>query len=300
MPSRSDLPDLRYFLAVARHRSFRRAGVEMGLSASALSHALKALEARLGVRLLHRTNRSVTLTAAGEELRSKLDEPFASIDAALDDLNRGRGSPTGRVRINLPRDASILLLDPVLPTFARRYPDVALEVTPQDQRVDIVASGFDAGVRYGGTVPEDMVAQRLSPDLRWVVVGSPGYLAEAGQPRHPLDLLRHRCVRIRLGDDRIYRWEFERGDEALDLDVPGSVTTICSTLGFTLATAGAGLFYCLEARAAPLLASGALEAVLDDWAPTGPGFFAYYSGRRQVPHGLRLLLDTIREIKPLG
>lgn len=298
--SQPNLPDLRYFLAVAKHRSFRRAGLELGVSNSALSHAIANMEARLGVRLFHRTNRSVTLTAAGEELQARIEAPLDAIDTALDDLNRERRSPTGRVRINTPRDASTLLLAPVLPTFLHRYPDLAVEVTPEDHYVDIVAGGYDAGIRYGGTVPEDMVAQRLSPDLKWIVVGAPSYLDQAGRPEHPQDLLRHRCVRIRTGNDRIYRWEFERDGEAFELDVPGSFTTSCSTLSFQATVGGAGLFYCLEARAAPYLMSGELETVLADWTPSGPGFFIYYSGRKQVSHGLRLLVDTIRELKPLN
>lgn len=297
--SQFNLPDLRYFLAVAKHRSFRRAALELGVSNSALSHAIANMEARLGVRLFHRTNRSVTLTAAGEELQDRIEAPLDAIHTALDDLNRERRSPTGRIRINAPRDASTLLLAPVLPTFLRRYPDLAVEVTPEDQFVDIVAGGYDAGIRYGGTVPKDMIAQRLSPDLKWIVVGAPAYLAEAGRPEHPHDLLRHRCVRIRTGNDRIYRWEFERDGEAFELDVPGSFTTSCSTLSFQATVSGAGLFYCLQARAAPYLASGELETVLADWTPSGPGFFIYYSGRKQVSHGLRLLMDTIRDLKPL-
>lgn len=300
MSSRSDLPDLRYFLAIARHGNFRRAGTEIGLSASALSHAMKALEARLGIRLLHRTNRSVTLTAAGENLHRKLERPFQAIDAALDDLNAQRATPTGRIRVNLPYDASILLLHPILPTFIRRWPGVAIEVTPEDRYVDLAASGCDAGVRYGGTVPDDMVSQRLSPDLKWVVVGSPSYLEREGRPRHPNELSAHQCVRIRTGQDRLYRWEFESQDESFAIDAPGSLTTISSTLGIEMARAGTGLFYCLEARVANLLQTGELEVVLRDWTPKGPGFFVYYSSRRQVPHGLRLLIDLIREAKPIG
>lgn len=300
MHSRADLPDLRYFLSIARHRNFRQAGAEIGLSASALSHALKGLEARLGVRLVHRTNRSVTLTAAGEELRRKIESPFAAIDAAVDDLNAQKSAPSGRVRINLPRDACALLLHPVLPTFLQRWPDIEVEVTPEDRYLDVIAAGYDAGVRYGGTVPEDMVAQRVSPDLKWVVVGAPSYLDRVGRPSHPSDLAEHRGIRIRTGADRIYCWEFERGEDAFELDLPGGLTTMSSDLGIAAATAGAGLFYCLQARVAGELRTGALETVLDRWTPVGPGFFIYYSSRRQVPVGVRLLVDLIREMKPLG
>ena len=207
---RANLADFSYFLAIAKHRSFRRASLELGVSASALSHALKGLEARLGVRLLNRTNRSVTLTAAGEELFSAVDAPFAAIGSAVEALNRHRGEPAGRVRLNVMEHASALLLAPVLPTFVDRYPKVEVDVRVSNHLLDVIDTGADAGIRYGDTVPEDMIAQRLSADIRWVVVGAPAYLERYGAPTHPNDLIAHRCLRIRLGNDRIYHWEFEK------------------------------------------------------------------------------------------
>src|SRR6266702_2440691 len=221
---RADLADLAYFLEVAKHRSFRRAGVELGVSASALSHALRGLEERLGVRLLNRTSRSVKLTAAGEELQTAILKPFDDIGRAMEVVNKFRDAPAGRIRLSVPTEAAELLVGPVLATFAERYPDVELEISVSNRMIDVIDSGFDAGIRYGGTVPEDMVAQRLSADIRWVVVGSPQYLARFGTPTHPQDLADHRCFKIRLGDDRIYRWEFERGQEKLDVISPGQIT----------------------------------------------------------------------------
>ncbi len=165
--NRIDLADYSYFLAIARHRNFRRAGVELGVSTSALSHSLKGLETRIGIRLINRTNRSVTLTAAGEELQAAISDPFDRIEQAVDSLNRFRDVPKGRIRLNVPSDAASLLLGPALPHFVERYPDIALDLAVSNQLVDVIDGGFDAGIRYGGTVPEDMIAQRLSADIRW-------------------------------------------------------------------------------------------------------------------------------------
>jgi DNA-binding transcriptional LysR family regulator len=275
--SRSDLADFSYFLAIARHRSFRRAGLELGVSASALSHSLKGLEGRLGVRLLNRTNRSVTLTAAGEELLAGIDAPFDAIGAAVEGLNRHRGEPTGRIRLNVLEHASSLLLAPVLPVFVERYPDVEIAVTVTN-----------------------MIAQSLSGDIRWVVVGAPAYLARFGTPEHPRDLLQHKCLRIRLGDDSIYHWEFENGAETLAIDVPGAITIDATQLALDLVVGGVGLAYLPEPCVLPLVRQGALHVVLPEWASTGSGFHIYYSGRRQLPTGLRLLIDLVRQLRPLG
>ena len=298
--SRTDLADFSYFLAIARHRSFRRAGLELGVSASALSHALKGLETRLGVRLLNRSSRSVTLTAAGEELRAAIGAPFDAIGSAIEVLNRYREEPAGRIRLNVLEHAATLLLAPVLPAFVDRYPDIEIDVCVSNHLVDVVAAGADAGIRYGGTVPEDMIAQRLSSDIRWVVVGAPAYLEHFGTPEHPRDLVAHRCLRIRLGDDSIYRWEFEKGEEALAIDVPGAITIDETQFALALATGGAALAYLPEPCVTPLVESGDLRLLLEDWSSMGSGFHIYYSGRRQLPTGLRLLIDLIREMRPLG
>jgi DNA-binding transcriptional LysR family regulator len=297
---RSDLADLTYFLAIAKHRSFRRAALELGISASALSHAMRGLESRLGIRLLNRTNRSVTLTAAGEELQEAINSPFDAIGRAVENINRYRDGPSGRIRLNVPSDAAILLLDPILPVFVDRYPDVEIDIAINNQLIDVIESGFDAGIRYGGTVPEDMIAQRLSADIRWVVAGSPAYLERFGTPQHPNDLQRHRCLRSRLGDERMYRWEFERDGEQIQVAVPGGLILDDSRFVLALMAGGAGLMYSPESVLEPLLTAGTAKLVLEEWAMPGQGFHIYYPSRRQMPAGLRLLIDLIREIRPLG
>lgn len=300
MLSRADLADFAYFMAIARHRSFRKAAQEMGVTPSALSHAMTALEERRGVRLLNRTTRSVTLTAAGEDLYAMIDEPLGTISEASENLNRLRDTPAGRVRINILEDAAPLLLIPVLPTFVERYPDVELDTSVTNRLVDVIGEGFDAGIRYGGTVPEDMVAQRLSPPLRWIAAASPAYLERFGIPAHPDDLRDHRCIGIRLGNDQLYRWEFARDGESLAVDTPGTLTVDESHCAVGLGCAGAGIIYGVEPNLRPHLAAGTLQCVLGDWAPTGEGFHIYYSSRRQVPTALRLLIELIRELRPMG
>lgn len=297
---RSDLADLSYFLEIAKRRNFRRAGIELGVSASALSHALRGLEERLGVRLFNRTSRSVTLTAAGEALQAAIVQPFDEIGQALDVVNRFRDTPTGRVRLNVPTEAADHLVAPVMAAFLERYPDVEIEIAVSNRMIDVIERGFDAGIRYGGTAPEDMIAQRLSADVRWVVVAAPAYLARFGAPEHPRDLPSHHCIRIRLGDESIYRWEFQRGDEQLEVSVPGGLLIDHAGLGLAAVRDGAALMYVPEMSVRRDLQEGRLRTVLDDWAPMGPGFYIYYSSRRQAPTALRLFIDLVRELKPLG
>lgn len=297
---RSDFADLTYFLEIAKHRNFRKAGLELGVSASALSHALRGLEERLGVRLLNRTSRSVTLTAAGEALQAAVIHPFDQIGQAFEVVNRYRDAAMGRVRLSVSSDAADYLVAPVITTFVERYPDVEIEVSVSNRLIDVVESGFDAGIRYGGTVPEDMVAQRLSADIRWVVVASPAYLDRFGTPDHPDDLQRHRCIQIRIGDESLYRWEFERGEEQLMVKAPGPLIVNDGRLGLAAACDGAGLMYVPDTMVRFELARGALRTVLDGWAPLSGGYHIYYSSRRHVPSGLRLFVDLVRELRPLG
>lgn len=297
--SRADLADFAYFLAIAKHGSFRRAATSMGVTTSALSHAITASEGRRGVRLLNRTTRSVTLTAAGEELRTAIEVPMQLIAAAGENLDRYRDAPAGRVRINVLEDAVELLLKPVMPIFVDRYPDVALDISVTNRMIDVVGSGFDAGIRYGGTVPEDMIAQRLSPDLRWIAAASPSYLARFGAPNDPQDLRNHRCVGIRLGNDQVYQWEFEREGDECAVTTPGPLTIDGSHVAIAFGLCGVGIIYATQAALSSYLDSGALQLVLEDWASPGSGFHVYYSGRRHLPTGLRLLIDLIREVQPL-
>ena len=297
---RSDFADLSYFLEIAKHRNFRRAGLELGISASALSHALRGLEERIGVRLLNRTSRSVTLTAAGEELRAAILEPFEEIGQAMEVLNRFRDAPAGRIRLSVPTEAADFVVGPVLPAFLERYPDVEIEISVSNHMIDVIESGFDGGIRYGGTVPEDMIAQRLAPDFRWVVVAAPAYLERFGAPAHPNELQNHRGVRIRIGDERVYRWEFERGDEQIAVDVPGALLIDQGHVALPVVKQGAALMYVPDFMVAQSVKDGVLTTVLDDWAAAGPGFHIYYSSRRQVPAGLRLFVELVREMRPLG
>lgn len=298
--SRANLADFVYFLAIARHQSFSRAGQEVGISASALSHAIKGLETRIGVRLLNRTTRSVTLTDAGERLHQAISMPMKEIDDAMEILNKFRDEPTGRIRLNILSDAADLLLGPVLPVFMDRYPEIQVDLTVTNLIVDVIGGGHDAGIRYGGTVPEDMIAQRLSADIRWVVAGTPDYLERFGVPKHPDDLHNHRCLRIRLGTGAMYDWEFEKGEQKLAIAVPGMITIDETRVGLSLVRNGAGLMYAPGPAMRPLLESGEVVTVLDDWASVAPGFHMYFSSHRQLPTGLRLLIDLIREIQPLG
>lgn len=298
--ARSDVADFLYFLAIARHGSFRRAALEIGVTTSAVSHAMRSLEARRGVRLLNRTTRSVTLTAAGEELRSQIEAPLEAIGRAADNLDRYRDVPVGRIRLNVLEDAVPLLLDPVMLTFAERYPEVSVDVSVSNRMIDVIEGGFDAGIRYGGTVPEDMIAQRLSPDLRWITVAAPAYVERFGQPITPEELHDHRCIGIRLGTEQVYGWEFERDGSETTVKVSGQVTVDASSAALGFALAGVGIAYGTEAIFARYLQRGELIQVLAEWSPMGPGFHLYYSGRRQLPTGLRLLADVIREVRPLG
>jgi DNA-binding transcriptional LysR family regulator len=185
-------------------------------------------------------------------------------------------------------------------TFLDRYPDVEIEISVSNRMIDVTESGFDAGIRYGGTVPEDMITQRLSRDIRWVVVGAPSYLAQHGTPTHPNDLLNHRCIRIRIGDDSIYRWEFERGTEHLAIDVPGALIVDHGEVALNAVREGAALLYAADPMVENDLETGVLRSVLADWSPLGPGFHIYYSSRRQIPVALRLFIELVREMKPLG
>ncbi|MBB4403097.1 MULTISPECIES: LysR family transcriptional regulator [Rhizobium/Agrobacterium group] len=294
MRQKTDFADLESFITIARVGGFKKAGALRGVSGSALSHAMRGLETRLGVRLFHRTSRSIRLTAAGEMLVEELEPNFHGIQLALDRLDNFRQGPAGRVRVTALRDASTLLLARKMPSFTELYPDIEVEIMVDDRFVDMVSEGFDAGIRYGGTVPDGMIASKLTDKLEWVVVGSPAYLKENGRPEKPEDLLTHKCIRIRTGTDRIYRWELGDGERSVSIDVPGQLMLGDSELSIAMAVSGAGLFYCLKNRVEQEVAEGRLEIVLPEWTSMGPGFYAYYASHRQVPSALRTLLDHLK------
>ncbi|MBP0638007.1 LysR family transcriptional regulator [Cupriavidus sp. AcVe19-6a] len=292
--SRAELADLNSFRIVARLLSFKQAAVELGVSSSALSHAIRNLEARLGVRLLNRTTRAVALTEAGANLANRLELGFQEIGDALEEVNKHRDRPVGRLRLNVLSDGARLVLAKLLPSFLHDYPDVEVEVAVEDKVVEILAAGFDAGIRFGGTIPEDFVAVPLGENLKWVAAASPRYLKRHKPPRVPEDLRTHTCIQIRTGQGVIYRWDFQKGGDRRTIDVPGQLCVNETTLGVEMALAGVGITYCLQARIAEHLERGELQVVLGDWAPMEPAFHLYYPSRRQMPPGLRELIDHFR------
>jgi len=292
--TRSDLTELNVFLSLTRSRSFRVSSLELDVSSSAISHSLRNLQNRLGVKLMNRTSRSVVPTVLGETLAKQLEVGFESIGTALDALEQHRNFPVGRLRLNIPYDASVLLLHPVLAGFVTAYPSIDLDIAVDDRIVDIVADGFDAGIRYGNSVPRDMVAVPLTQPLRWVVVGSPAYLARRGRPLRPADLRSHACVRMRLGDKTLYKWELEKGNEFERIDVPGPICVNNTQSVLNAVTNGIGLGYCLERHARDFVRTGQLEIVLADWAALGEPLMMYYTSRRQPAPGLKQLIETIQ------
>jgi DNA-binding transcriptional LysR family regulator len=239
----NDLSALSAFLAVAEERSFTRAAKRLGVSPSAMSHAMRALEEGIGVRLLSRTTRSVALTDAGEDLLARLRPALIDIQGALDRVSGLRNKPAGRVRLLVPRLAASTVLAPKLGQFARDYPDILLDVTTDDSRMDIVAEGFDAGIHFGEYIEKDMIAVRLSPDQRPAIVSSPEYVKSHGRPKSPRDLLGHRCINFRHGDAGLYRWEFEKGKKSLSVAVNGPLIVDDLDLVIRAVLEGVGFAY---------------------------------------------------------
>jgi DNA-binding transcriptional LysR family regulator len=289
-----DLNVLSAFAVVADERSFTRAARKLGVSPSALSHAIRGLEERLGIRLLARTTRSVAPTEAGDQLLARLKPALNDVRDALDGLARLRERPAGRVRIVVSPLAGAMVLAPKLGEFVRTYPDVMLDVTTAADRVDLVAGRFDAGIQLGEYVERDMIAVRVSRDQRAAIVGSPQYLAAHGTPDSPRELTRHRCVNFRRGDLGLYKWEFEKDSQSLSVAVEGSVVVDTVELLLAAAVDGAGLAFAFEQHVTPLLADGRLVRVLDDWCAPFPGYFLYYASRRQQSRALAALIDTLR------
>jgi DNA-binding transcriptional LysR family regulator len=291
---RDELSVMSAFLAVADERSFTKAAKRLRVTQSALSHAIRGLEEHVGVRLLARTTRSVAPTEAGEQLLAELRPALTGIRGALDRIGGLREKPRGRVRLLIPRLAAMCVLGPRLAEFARNYPDIVLDVSTDETRLDLVASGFDAGVQYGEFIQQDMVAVRVSPDHRPAVVGAPAYFADHPTPNSPHDLLDHRCINYRHGSGEVYRWELDKGDQSLTVAVNGPLITNDIALLTRAAIDGVGLAFMSEEQAAPHLASGVLLRVLEDWCPPFPGFFLYYPSRRQQPAALTALIETLR------
>jgi len=294
--ARPSLNDLTAFMAVATHRSFRRAADELGAAPSTLSHAIRALEDRMGVRLLNRTTRSVSPTEAGLQLLDRLQPALVLLDEALESVAEFRGRVAGAVRINAPRLAAAIIVRDVLPLMSERFPEVTVDVVVEGELVDIVSGGFDAGVRLVGMIPRDMIAAPLSGGLRFLCVASPAYLDRAGIPAAPDDLKRHRCIGHRLPSGKLYRWEFERAGQAMTVDVAGSVVLDDEDLMVDAAVKGLGVAYVAGPAAAAALATGQVCEVLSPWTQATEGLAVYYPGHRSVPPPLRAFLDVVREI----
>jgi DNA-binding transcriptional LysR family regulator len=282
------------FAAIARHGGFRRAAVERGVSPSTLSQTLRDLEAGLGVRLLNRTTRSVALTDAGAALLAALQPALGQIAEAVDAARSAQAAPSGPLRINAPEPAVEWVLAPMAADFMIAYPEVRLEVTAEAAMVDIVAKGFDAGVRWGESLAQDMVAVPLGPPQRFVVVAAPALIARVGAPGHPSDLLHRPCLRVRFASGAEPAWEFERDGESLKVAVQGALITNSPPLLMQAALDGAGFLHTFDAAAEPHLKSGRLVEVLADWSDRFPGPFLYYPSRRNPPSALRAFVDFVQ------
>lgn len=294
-----DLADLGAFLAVAQARGFREAARTAGQSASTLSEAVRRLETRLGVRLLHRTTRSVTPTEAGARLIERLGPALGEVDAALEMVNLFRDQPAGTLRLNVPVSAARLVLPAILPGFLAAFPDIQVEIVADDGFVDMVASGCDAGIRYDERLEQDMIAVPIGPRIqRFAAAAAPAYLNRRGRPQHPRDLLAHDCLRGRFTSGALTTpWEFERGDEIVRIEPTGPLIASvggAADLLVDMAIAGSGIIVMFEDWLRPALDRGALEPVLEPWWQAFSGPFLYYSDRRLVPPALRAFIDFIK------
>ena len=292
---RENVNDLLAFLAVARERSFTRAAAQLGVSQSALSHTIRGLEERLGLRLLTRTTRSVAPTEAGERLLNSVGPHFEGIETALAALSALREKPAGTIRITSGDHAAGGILWPVIAKLLPDYPDIKVEIFVDNGLTDIVAERYDAGVRLGEQVANDMIAVRIGPSLRMLVVGAPSYFAERQRPQTPQDLTAHNCINIRMPTyGGLYVWEFEKDGRELKVRVDGQLVFNSSALRLSAVLAGMGLAYLFEDQVESYLADGRLISVLTDWSPPFPGYHLYYPSRRQLSPAFALLVDALR------
>jgi DNA-binding transcriptional LysR family regulator len=292
---REELADLMSFLAVAEERSFTRAAAKLSTSQSALSHTVRRLEARLGVRLLTRTTRNVAPTEAGERLVQTLRPAFDDIDAKLVALAELRDTPAGKIRITTSAHAARTVVWPAVTKLQSEFPDINVELTSDERLIDIVEERYDAGVRLGEQVAKDMVAVRIGPDIRMMVIGSPSYFADHARPETPHDLMQHNCINVRLPTlGGLYAWEFERDGQRVSVRVEGRLVFTDIELNATAALAGHGLAFVMEDLIAEHLASGRLIQVLGDWTPPFRGYHLYYPSRRQHSSAFALFVEAIR------
>jgi DNA-binding transcriptional LysR family regulator len=289
--------ELNGFAAVAAHRSFRRAANELSVAPSTLSHAVASLEARLGVKLFHRTTRSVSLSEAGERFLERIRPALEQLTGAMETANDFRATPRGTLRINSAPLAVARLLDSLVVPYLVRYPDMRIEIVTEGRFVDIVADGFDAGIRLAESVPRDMVSIPCGPPMRYVVVGSPAYLAKHGRPGKPSDLLAYTCVRSRMPSGAALPWWFQKKGRTLEINVDGPLTLDSSELMVRAALGGIGLAWVGEWVAEPHVERKKLVKVLEDWSPTFPGLCLYYPPHRHLSAGLRAFVAMIRELR---
>ena len=293
MARRDTITGLPEILDVSRHRSFRRAAAELGVTTGAVSQTIRALEARLGVPLFHRTTRSVALTEAGTRLAARIAPAADTIAAGLDDLREMGPEPAGTLRLLVQRFAVAPVLEPVMPVFRRLHPGVALEITIAEDHSGLVSEGQDAGLRIGEYIDRDMVAIRVSPRFRWQVFATPAYLAAHGRPRQPEDIAGHSCIRYRRPDKGdLYRWEIERDGHALTIEPPGAVVVNDAGLLYTLGRQGVGLIYGSSLTLGPDVAAGRLEAVLTEFSPAEEAVYLYYPRASRTQPKLRAFADT--------
>ncbi len=291
---RSELSDLAIFSIVAQERSFTRAGVRLGLSQSAVSHMMRSLEKKLGIQLLARTTRSVSPTAVGTAILKDLNPALERIEQSLAEARNQRDRPAGKIRLVLSRTAARLILLPKLPSFARKYPEVELDVTCSNDSVDLIAGEYDAGIHIGEFIERDMIAVRVSKEMRLTVVGSPAYFRSRKKPKSPGDLKDHSCIALRLRKSGVYRWEFEKGRRSLTVNPRGPLTFTDSDLAVQAVLDGIGLVMTMEAHVQEHVAEGSLTPVLRDWCPSFPGYFLYYPSRRNQPAALSALINALR------
>lgn len=294
----ADLNDLHAFARVAATQSFRKAAQELQVTPSALSHAMRKLETEIGIRLLNRTTRSVSPTVAGEQLLRQLTPAFLAISDALDKMNDLRLRPSGKLRLNVPRPAAQLPIAPQLAQWRHSYPDIQLEVVSNDTLVDIVADGYDAGIRFGASLQQDMVAIPVGAPVQFVVCAAPAYFAAHGKPVSPADLLQHECLQLRFNSGACYRWEFEKAADKLDVETHGAIASDDLQLLLQSAIDGAGICYTYAGFAAQHVASGQLEYALSDWWPEPEHFFLYYPSGRNMSASLRALVDFFKFRRP--
>jgi DNA-binding transcriptional LysR family regulator len=290
----TELSELAVFAAVARHLSFRLAATERGTTPSAISHSIRNLETRVGVRLFHRTTRSVSLTGAGEMLFSRLEPALMDMRAAVDALNSFRATPFGTIRLNVPNSLALYVLSDVVPTLLQSNPGLKLEIVATDALVDIVEGGFDAGIRLGEMLSQDMIAVRIKSTFRWAVVGSPSYFERKKAPITPHDLHEHECIRYAFPSGTIFNWEFSKGGQTLQVEVNGPLTLDSQELMVDAASRGVGLALIWEERAAPYLRDGRLERCLEDWCDFDEPPFLYFPSRKHQSAGLRALIDAMK------